>query len=174
MLLKTLSTILKAIDRMSELTAKTFAWAMLALVLTMSYEVLVRYVFNSPTQWSYDMSYFLGSMTLIFGMAYTLKIKGHVSIDIIYNRFSPRMQALLYVIFALALFFPLWILMVKAMLPHMIFSWKASEQSWVGTWQPIIYPFKTWVTLGIIMLLLQGIAEFIRDLVVLITGGERP
>jgi TRAP-type mannitol/chloroaromatic compound transport system permease small subunit len=131
-------------------------------------------VFGSPTQWSYDISYFFGSMTLMLGLAYTLKVKGHVSIDIIYNRFSPRVQALLYVIFALFLFFPLWILMVQAMIPHMLFAWASQEKSWVGTWQPIIYPFKTWITVGVIMLLLQGIAEFIRDLYVLVTGGERP
>lgn len=169
-----LKAVLNIIDRCNEVIAKVFAWAMVLLVLTMSYEVVSRYVFGNPTLWSYDVSYFLGSMTLMLGMAYTLRIKGHVSIDIIYNRFSPRVQALLYVIFALVLFFPLWILMVKAMVPHMLFSWANQEKSWVGTWQPIIYPFKTWITVGTIMLLLQGIAEFIRDLYVLVTGGERP
>lgn len=169
-----LKTVLNIIDRFNEMMAKIFAWAFLVLVLTMTYEVISRYVFDSPTLWSYDISYFLGSMALMLGMAYTLKIKGHVSIDIFYNRFPPRVQALLYVIFALFLFFPLWVLMVKAMIPHLIFSWEKHETSWVGTWQPIIYPFKTWITLGTVMLLLQGIAEFIRDLTVLITGGERP
>ncbi len=170
----TLKLALRAIDSINEKIARIFSWALLALVLTMSYEVTARYLFRSPTQWSYDISYFLGSMAIILGMAYTLKMKGHVSIDIIYNRFSPRVQALLYVIFALLLFFPLWGLMVKSMVPHILFSWGCQEKSWVGTWQPIIYPFKTWIALGIVMLLLQGIAEFIRDLVVLITGGERP
>ncbi len=172
--MSTLKILLSAIDRFNEKVARISAWAMLALVLTMTYEVIARYVFSSPTLWSYDLSYFLGSLALMLGMAYTLKIKGHVNIDIIYNRFPPRVRALLYVIFALMLFFPLWGLMVGAMIPHMLFSWAAQEKSWVGSWQPIIYPFKTWVTLGAAMLLLQGIAEFIRDLVVLITGGERP
>lgn len=174
MILSALKTVLGIIDRANEIVAKTFAWALVLLVLTMAYEVVSRYVFNSPTLWSYDLSYFLGSMTLILGMAYTLRIKGHVSIDIIYNRFTPRVRALLDVIFALVLFFPLWILMVKAMIPHLIFSWAKHETSWVGTWQPVIYPFKTWITLGTVMLLLQGTAEFIRDLAVLVTGGERP
>ncbi|MFZ5642049.1 MAG: TRAP transporter small permease subunit [Bacillota bacterium] len=170
----TLKRILSAIDKFNEVVAKIFAWAMLALVLTMAYEVVARYVFNAPTLWSYDVSYFLGSLTLMLGMAYTLRIKGHVSIDIIYNRFSPRVRALLYVIFALFLFFPLWAMMVGVMIPHMMFSWAAQEKSWVGTWQPVIFPFKTWLTLGATMLLLQGIAEFIRDFVVLVKGGERP
>lgn len=172
--MNSLKNILGAIDRFNETVARIFSWAMLALVLTMAYEVVARYVFNAPTLWSYDLSYFLGSMTLMLGMAYTLRVKGHVSIDIFYSRFSPRVQALLYVIFALLLFFPLWGMMVSVMIPHMMFSWAENEKSWVGSWQPIIYPFKTWITLGAIMLLLQGIAEFIRDLVVLVKGGDRP
>lgn len=172
--MNSLKTVLSTIDRFNEMVARIFSWAMLALVLTMAYEVVARYVFNAPTLWSYDLSYFLGSLTLMLGMAYTLRVKGHVSIDIFYSRFSPRVQALLYVIFALLLFFPLWGIMVSVMIPHMMFSWAEQEKSWVGTWQPIIYPFKTWITLGAIMLLLQGIAEFIRDLVVLVKGGDRP
>jgi len=172
--LNVLKAVLNVIDKFNEIVAKIFAWAMLLLTLTMTYEVVVRYGFDSPTIWSYDVSYMLGSMVLMFGMAYTLKIKGHVSIDIIFNRFSPRVQALLYVIFALTLFYPLWGMMVKVMIPHTLFSWARHERSWVGTWQPIVYPFKTWVTVGTVMLFLQGTAEFIRDLVVLITGGERP
>ncbi|MFZ5650386.1 MAG: TRAP transporter small permease subunit [Bacillota bacterium] len=172
--MNSLKTILSTIDRFNEMVARIFSWAMFALVLTMAYEVVARYVFNAPTLWSYDLSYFLGSLTLMLGMAYTLRVKGHVSIDIFYSRFSPRVQALLYVIFALLLFFPLWGMMVSVMIPHMMFSWAENEKSWVGTWQPIIYPFKTWITLGAIMLLLQGIAEFIRDLVVLVKGGDRP
>ena len=169
-----LKTVLGFIDKVNEVIAKIFSWAMLLLVFTMTYEVVARYGFNSPTLWSYDLSYFLGSMTLMLGMAYTLKIKGHVYIDIIYEKFPKRVQALLYVIFALLLFFPLWGMMVKVMIPHTIFSWANQERSWVGSWQPIVYPFKTWITVGVIMLFFQGLAEFIRDLTVLITGGERP
>jgi len=169
-----LKTVLQAIDKLNEVIAKIFSWAMLLLALTMTYEVISRYVFNHPTMWSYDVSYFLGSMTLMLGMAYTLRIKGHVYIDIIYDKFPKRIQALLYVVFGLLLFFPLWGMLLKVMIPHTLLSWANQEKSWVGSWQPIVYPFKTWVTAGVAMLFLQGVAEFIRDLTVLITGGERP
>lgn len=169
-----MKTLLGAVDRFNEKVAKLSAWAMLLLVLTMTYEVVSRYVFGHPTLWSYDVSYMLGSITIIMGMAYTLKIKGHVSIDIFFNKMPRRIQALLYVIFSLTLFFLLWGLMVKVMLPHVMMSFATHERSWIGTWQPIVYPFKAWVTIGTIMLLIQGIAELIRDFYVLVTGGERP
>lgn len=169
-----LKTILGAVDKTNEVLAKTFAWAMFLLVLTMAYEVVARYVFQSPTIWSYDVSYFLCSLALMMGMAYTLKKKGHVNIDIIYGRFSRRNKARIDIFFALLLFFPLWLLMSGVMIEHVQFSWGMRERSWVGSWLPIIYPYKTWVTIGVIMLLLQGTVEFIRDIYVAITGGERP
>lgn len=172
--MNTLKAILGVIDNINEWLAKIASWSMVFLVFTMTYEVVARYAFRAPTIWSYDISYFLSSILLMFGMAYTLKVKGHVNIDIFYGRLSNRGKAIMDVIFALILFFPLWLLMVKAMIPHVIFAWKMHEKSWVGTWLPIIYPFKAWVTAGAITLLLQGTAEFIRDVIVAVTGGERP
>jgi len=172
--LQTVKRIFGAVDRANEVLAKLFSWAMLLLVLTMTYEVIARYGFGSPTLWSYDVSYFLSSLMVMLGMAYTLRIRGHVRIDIFYSRFSPRMKALTDVIFALVLFFPLLFLLTKAMVPHVMFSWAQQERSWVGTWLPIVYPYKTWVTAGVLLLLLQGAVEFVRDLYVAITGGERP
>lgn len=172
--LSKLSRALGVVDKANEVIAKAFSWGMLLLVVTMTYEVVSRYGFSRPTIWSYDVSYFLSSLVIMMGMAYTLRIKGHVNIDIFYCRCSPRVKAILDVFFALLLFFPLWFLMSRVMFTHVQFSWAMKEKSWVGTWLPIIYPFKTWVTIGVIMLLLQGTAEFIRDLYVAITGGERP
>ncbi len=163
-----------AVDKANEFLAKMFSWAMFLLVLTMTYEVIARYAFDSPTLWSYDVSYFLSSLVIMLGMAYTLRIGGHVRIDIFYNRFSPRMKALSDVVFALLLFFPLMILLTSALVPHVRFSWAQEERSWVGTWLPIIYPYKTWVTAGVVLLLVQGTVEFLRNLYVAVTGGERP
>jgi len=163
-----------AVDKVNEFFAKLFAWALFLLVLTMTYEVVSRYGFGRPTLWSYDVSYFLSSLMVMMGMAYTLRIKGHVRIDIFYNKFSARLKALTDVIFTLIFFFPLLYLMIAAMIPHVMFSWAQEERSWVGTWLPIIYPYKTWVTVGAVLLFVQGTVEFLRDLYVVITGGDRP
>lgn len=172
--MQVVKSIFGAVDKVNEFLAKLFAWTMLLLVLTMTFEVISRYGFGRPTLWSFDVSYFLSSMMIMLGMAYTWRIRSHVRIDIFYSKYSPRIKALTDVIFALLLFFPLLILLTGAMVPHVMFSWAQEERSWVGTWLPIIYPYKTWVTAGVILLLLQGTVEFIRDLYVAITGGERP
>ncbi len=153
---------------MSALVGKVFAVAVILLVLVMSYEVVMRYLFNRPTLWAYDVSYFLTSMVVILGAAYTLQTKGHVSVDIFYERFPPRLKALVDVILYLVLFFTLWLLIINVMLPHVQTSWARGERAATGIWVPPIYPFKTWVLAGVILLALQGVAEFLRALFVLV------
>jgi TRAP-type mannitol/chloroaromatic compound transport system permease small subunit len=167
-----LERVLRGVDRLNEAIARLVAWFVLVLALTMTYEVAARYVFGRPTMWSYDVSYFLNSAVVMLGAAYTLHRRGHVSVDILYATLPVRARAFLDVALTLALFFPLWALLAWAMVPHVQYSWRSGERALTGTWLPPIYPFKTWVLLGIVLLLLQGVVEFVRAAAVLV-GGKR-
>ena len=172
--MKVVSAIIKFIDKMNEYVARFASLFMYALVLTLVYEVVARYAFKSPTLWSYDMTYMLSSVFLIFGLAYTFKMRGHVAVDLISERLPRRIGALLMCVMALVLFFPFFYLLMKVMIPNLKMSWAFKEKAAAGTWLPPIYPFKAWTFLGIFLLFLQGVSEFLKDLTVLVTGGERP
>jgi TRAP-type mannitol/chloroaromatic compound transport system permease small subunit len=82
-------------------------------------------------------------------------------VDVVYKRFSPKVRAAMDLISALFFF-----LFGAAML------WKGFEFAWSSLvtgetygqlWNPIIYPFKMMIPLGAFLILLQGIAKFIRD-----------
>jgi TRAP-type mannitol/chloroaromatic compound transport system permease small subunit len=162
--------LLNRIDRISELTGHAISWIVLLLTLILGYEVLMRYCFNSPTKWAYDISYMLGGTFFLLGAAYTLRMKAHVRIDLFYNQFSPRQRALIDVLFYLVFFFPLWIGLLYHLIPHVHMSWKLAERSLESYWRPPIYPFKTIMPIGVFLLLLQGLAEFVRSLTVLVKG----
>ncbi len=161
---------LNILDSISEWTGRGVSWIVLVITIMMGYEVLMRYVFNAPTQWAYDLTYMLGGTFFFVGATYTLKMRGHVRIDIIYNRFTPRTQALIDVIFSLIFFFPVWIGLLYNLIPYVYLSWSVAERSLESYWRPPIYPFKTVMPIGTFLLLLQGTAEFIRSLSVLIKG----
>ncbi|ADI13336.1 TRAP transporter small permease subunit [Truepera radiovictrix] len=160
--------LLKGIDALTAAIAKVVAWLLLPLVLFIAYEVLMRYAFNRPTLWVFDMSYFLTSLVVSLGAAYTLQRKGHVSVDVFYERFPERVRAFIDVLFYLLLFFTTWLLIINVMVPHVINSWQRGELAATGIWRPPIYPFKTWILVGVVLLVLQGVAEFIRALFVLL------
>ncbi|MBR9981017.1 MAG: TRAP transporter small permease subunit [Desulfatitalea sp.] len=166
-----LKWLIKGINKFNEIIAKAFSFLIFLLVLTLTYEVVARYAFNQPTQWSFDATYFLCSLVLVMGLAYTWQIGGHVSVDLITIKLPRRVNAALKVFFILTIFYLCWFNIFRVMLPHLQASWALKERSMTG-FMPPIYPYKTWIFAGVTLLLLQGVVEFIKELHVLITGDE--
>lgn len=164
--------IIKIIEKINEFAIKSVQWLVIVLIITLAYEVFMRYAMSSPTLWSYDVTYFATSLFLAIGMGYTLREGGHVNIDIILERMPLRPRAILLAVFYLVLFFPLWILILNAFLPNLLYSWETGERARVGSWMPPIYPFKTWLFVGIVLLTLQGVAEFMKLVYMAITGTD--
>ena len=77
------------------------------LTFTVSYEVLMRSIFNKPTEWSYDISWILFAAMFLVGGAYTLQEERHVRVDILMRLFPKRMQYGLEVFFFLFMFLPM-------------------------------------------------------------------
>jgi len=160
------------IDGISEVTAAVIIYLVLLLTAVLGYEIIARYAFNSPTKWAFDISYMIGGTFFLFGEAYALKHQRHVRIDIFYARFSPRTQASIDALFYLLFFFPLWIGMLIYLYPYVQFSWQVRERSMQSYWQPLIYPFKALMPIGVLLLALQGAADFLRRLVIIFGKGD--
>lgn len=163
--------LLRVLDGISEWSGKTVSWLALVLTLILGYEIVMRYVFNAPTKWSFDISYMIGGSYFLLGEAYTLLKGKHVRIDIFYSRFSERKKAVVDIVFYLVFFFPLWAGLLCTLVPYVYLSWITDERSMQGYWMPILYPFKTVMPVGILLFLLQGVAEFMRSVLVLRKGG---
>lgn len=165
--------IIRAIETIIEWSGKIVCWLVLIFTIVLGYEIVLRYAFNAPTKWAFDISYMLGGSYFWLGEGYTLLKKKHVRIDIFYRTFSKRKQALVDIFFSLIFFFPLWGVLLYKLIPYVYLSWVTDERSMQGYWMPILYPFKTVMPVGVALLLLQGIAEMMRSILVLVRG-ENP
>jgi len=67
----------------------------LAMGIILSYEVVCRYFFKSPTIWVQEISTYLYMWTMLAAAAYTLKIKKHISVDLIIVHLPTRARVLL-------------------------------------------------------------------------------
>ena len=164
-----LDRLLGAIDLVSEWSGKAVGFFILPIVGVMVFEVVSRYVFNAPTIWSTDVVIMLAGTLYIIGGAYTHYLGGHISVETFYNLLSPRWQTVTRV----ALHFPLFVLYIGVLL------WVGTEFWWksmtagehAGTlWNPVVWPFKLMLPLGALLILLQGLAQFVRDVRALVTG----
>lgn len=81
------------VDRLS-LYAGEFVsyWAVIA-VFVYYFEVVSRYVFNSPTNWAHESMYLMFGMQYLIAGAYAMLCEGHVRVDIFYAPMSPRRKA---------------------------------------------------------------------------------
>ena len=170
--MKALHSIIRVIDYINQKAIGVVQWFVLVLVLILMYEVVMRYLMGTPTLWSFDATYMVSSLFLSIGMAYTFQAGGHVNIDIISERLSVRNRAILFSALFLILFFPLWGLLLKNFVPHLLRSWRIGEKAAMGSVQPIIYPFKTWIFVSCVLLILQGISEFLKNVFTAITGKD--
>ena len=93
-------------DTLSAWFGKVFAWCVLAMTIGVGYEVVVRYAFNAPTPWSFDLSYIMYGTLFMMAGAYTLSRDGHVRGDFIYRLWRPRTQAIVELVLYFLFFFP--------------------------------------------------------------------
>ena len=161
--------VIRAIDAISNWSGRIFAWLIIPLIIVMTWEIGVRYVAH-PTQWAYDLSYMIYGALFMLGAAYTLYRGAHIRTDFLYQKWPVKVQALVDAACYLLLFFPgivifLWI--------GSEFAWNSylrSERSVGSSWMPVIYPLKAVLPIATAMLLLQGIAEFLKCMHALRTG----
>jgi len=162
----------KSVDKTSEVAGKLFAWLIVGLVAGLMYEVIARYAFNAPTIWAYDITYMIYGTHFMMGAAWLLYARGYVRIDVFHRLLPPRWKGGVDAFLFLLLFFPVMIVLLYKGIPYVAFSWSLKETSTAGAWSPPIYPLKTVLPIAIFLLMLQGVAEFIRSLGLAIRGKE--
>jgi TRAP-type mannitol/chloroaromatic compound transport system permease small subunit len=162
--------VVRVIDTFSEWSGRLLCWLIVPLVAGIAYEVIVRYLFNAPTIWAYDLSYMLYGSHFMLGAGYTLLRGGHIRTDVFYAKWSPRTRGLVDALLYLLLFFPGMIFFLWMGSQEALHSWQIGERSDASPWRPIVYPLKTALPLAILLLLVQGVSEFIKSLHLALRG----
>jgi TRAP-type mannitol/chloroaromatic compound transport system permease small subunit len=161
---------MRYIDEFSTWVGKTFAWCILVLTFTTSYEVFARYFFNAPTEWAFDASYILYGTLFMMAGAYTLARNGHVRGDFLYRAWSPTTQAKWDLLLFILFFFPGMIAFVYSGYGFAKMAWLMNERSAASPNGPIIWPFKWLIPITGVLMVLQGLVEVARCVICIRTG----
>ncbi|MCK4830903.1 TRAP transporter small permease subunit, partial [bacterium] len=92
------------ISLVSEGSANVVKWFCVLLIIIITFDVTMRYVFNSPTFWAFDISYMLLAVFASFGFGYVQYHRGHARIDIFSNMFSPKVKLLIDIVLTIIFF----------------------------------------------------------------------
>ncbi|MGX5847356.1 TRAP transporter small permease subunit [Mesorhizobium sp. PL10] len=156
--------IFRPVDWLVRVTGELVAyWAVLA-VIAYYYEVVARYVFNSPTNWVHESMFLMFGIQYMLAGAYAYRDETHVRVDIVYSHLSERGRAICDIITS-AFFF----LFTGTML---VTGWRfASDAMAVGErsfteWGIQYWPVKLAIPIGAALLLLQGLSRLMRDIAI--------
>lgn len=168
-----MKNILRFIDSISLWNSRIFQWLCVVLVLLLSYEVMMRYVFNAPTIWVMQTSMMVGGTIIVMGWSYVHQQRAHVRVDVIYGRLSTRWQSLVNTLGALAFFFPFVGFLLYRAIVQAEYSLRMGERMSETAWYPPVFPMRVVVVIGLSLFMLQGIAQFIRDVQTLVRGESQ-
>jgi TRAP-type mannitol/chloroaromatic compound transport system permease small subunit len=158
------------IDTFADWTGRIVAWLIIPMTIAVTWEVVARHFFRAPTIWAFDVTYMLYGTHFMLGTAYTLMRIGHVRTDMLYSKWPVRRQHMVDAIGYLFFFFPAMLLLLYFGGVEAAHAWAIGETSDASPWRPIVYPFKTVIPLTAVLLLIQGIAEFLKSLYAIRTG----
>lgn len=157
------------IDRISLFSGEFVAFWSVIAVFVYYYEVIVRYVFNSPTNWAHESMFLMFGMQYLIAGAYAALTENHVRVDIFYARMSRRGKAIVDLLTS-AFFF---IFAGTIMVTGWIFASDAIRQGEVSftEWAIQYWPVKCVIVVGGALLILQGISKVAKDITLVISPG---
>jgi TRAP-type mannitol/chloroaromatic compound transport system permease small subunit len=137
-------------------------WAVIS-VFVYYYEVIARYVFNSPTNWVHESMFLMYGMQYVLCGAYAYREDQHVRVDVFYTKFSPRGKAIADIV--TSVFFFIFILTMAWTGFRFAFDAIGNNEASFTEWGIQYWPVKLALPVGATLMALQGLAKLIKDIV---------
>jgi TRAP-type mannitol/chloroaromatic compound transport system permease small subunit len=158
-----LNSLTKGIDFLVEKQGQLTSFLILPLLFIVLYEVLMRYAFNSPTVWGFEATAFAYGLHYMLGLSFMENAQGHVRVDIVTSRFSPRVQAVIMILGYLLIFMPVFVLMTWGAIKFAHTATITNELN-STSWAPRIWPYKIIMALSFLFLVVQGLSTLFKNL----------
>ena len=164
------------IDTVNEWIGRLAYWLVLFMVLIGVWNVVGRYLgrlvgYNLTSNALIEIQWYLFDLVFLLGGAYALKHNAHVRVDIFYKDLSARRKALINFVGSLVL--------ISFCAGVIYYSWGTVINSW-KIWEMSPdpgglprYPIKSFIIIGLLLVIFQGISEAIKNLAILTDNRDR-
>ena len=158
-----MSPLVNRIERITTNIGIIAALTLVPLILTTTYEVLARYIFDAPTIWAYEVGYMLTGTHFLLGMAYTLQQGQFIRIDIFSQDMSEKTRAFIDIC-AYSVILPLMMWLTYGLTSYLISGFIKNERSGQSAMNMAVWPFRVVFLIAFTLLALQVYAEFMKSL----------
>lgn len=151
-------------DRFSDVMGWIAGVLNLVMLVNVFYDAIMRYFFNTGSIALQEMEWHLFAMVFLFGIAYGLKEDGHVRVDVLYDRFSPRNKALVNIAGTVLLLLPLSVLIIEGSVWYVQEAYTSGEVSGDPGGLPYRWLIKLVIPASFVFLVVSAIGFIIHNL----------
>jgi len=153
----------KVIDRINTRTFLILAPIVsIVLTLVVVYGVACRYFLREPDVRVFFISVWIVGISYLFGFGYTLLLKGHVSVDILYQYLPAKARRALDIVSLMVIIFVCVTLLINA-IPY---AWRSTLMNELDSTMPMFAPpiwwYKWVLVIALIMAILQAVSEILK------------
>jgi TRAP-type mannitol/chloroaromatic compound transport system permease small subunit len=167
-MIQIIQSICHRIDKLNTFVGKSVAWVTLLLVITVFTDVVMRYLFKTSFVFVQELEWHLFAFIFLMGAGYTLHKDGHVRVDIIYQRLSPKACAWVNIIGIIFFLFPGCYMIIQTAIPFVKNSYSILEGSPDPGGIPYRFIIKSAIPIGFTLIALQGISIFMKNLMIIL------
>jgi TRAP-type mannitol/chloroaromatic compound transport system permease small subunit len=161
------------IDALNERVGKLVYWLVLATVLISAGNAIMRKMFSISSNAWLELQWYLFSAVFLLCAGYTLLHNGHVRIDVLAGRLSPKGQAWIDILGTLFFLLPMTLMLTWMSWPYFLRAFQTSEISG-SAGGLILWPARVLMPVGFGLLALQGFSELIKRVAFVAGKGPDP
>lgn len=148
------------VDRWNRRIGRVVMYGIFAMIAVLLYSSISK-TFFYPSLWTLELAQFLMVGYYMVGGAYALQQGAHVRMDLFYGSFSPVRKAW-FDVFTIILLIVYLAVLLYGGISSTTYALEYGERSY-SAWRPYMAPIKIIMCFGILMMLLQAISTFFKD-----------
>jgi TRAP-type mannitol/chloroaromatic compound transport system permease small subunit len=153
----------KHVEAASRAVGKFSMWGLFfGLMGVLLFETISRNIFSLPHLWAVETAMFIMAAYYMLGGGYSMILDGHVRMDLLYGKWSAKRQATTDAITICFLTFYMVFLIIGG-ISGIDYALTYGQRNYTP-WGPPLAPIKIVMMVGIVLMLLQVIATFFKDL----------
>ena len=154
--------LIKIISRIDRWFAEIAGWVVFAMMACISYDVIMRYAFNMPTKWAFEVSTYMMVVVVFLGGGWTLPAGGHVNVDIFIRSLSKNKRRIVEIFTSIfALFYLAIFTYESCRFTYEAYSENIRSSEYLG-WP--LWPMRSFLIIGGVMLWLEFLFKLIRTI----------
>ena len=159
---KFISSYVNIVDTISEKVGRFVMYWVFFMMFLLILSFVTRNIINFPLMWIIEMAQFTITAYYLLGGGYSMLTDDHVRMDLFYGKLSNKGKAKMDVFTSFFLIFYLIILFIGS-ITSLIYTIETKQKLFTA-WAPYVWPIKTLMLIGILLMLLQAFSTLFKDI----------